>query len=75
MISSRNWNGWASRLVVACRPAAGVALLISACAPTIRVEAPEQPIEINLNVRIEQEVRVRVERDLEQLFEENPELF
>lgn len=54
---------------------AGFVLLIAACAPTIRVEAPEEPIEINLNVRIEQEVLVRVERDLEQLFETNPELF
>jgi hypothetical protein len=41
----------------------------------VRVQAPDEPIEINLNVRIEQEVRVRVERDLEELFEENPELF
>jgi hypothetical protein len=75
MISSKNWNGWGSRLVAGVGPAACLALLAGACAPTIRVQAPEEPIEINLNVRIEQEVRVRVERDLEELFEENPELF
>jgi hypothetical protein len=40
----------------------------------VRVEAPEKPITINLNVRIEQEVRVRVERDVEQLLE-NENLF
>ena len=55
--------------------ALGLGLLVAACAPTIRVEAPAEPIEINLNVRIEQEVLVRIERDLEQLFDENPELF
>ena len=32
-------------------------------------------IEINLNVKIEQEVRVKVEKDLENLFEDDPELF
>jgi hypothetical protein len=48
---------------------------VAACQPTVRVEAPDRPIEINLNVRIEQEVRVRVERDLEQVFREDPELF
>lgn len=71
MTSLRNWSGWATRAA----GLAGLALALSACAPTVRVQAPEEPIEINLNVRIEQEVRVRVERDLEELFEENPELF
>ena len=75
MTSSRSWRDWVSREGVATSLTAGLALLVAACAPTIRVEAPEEPIEINLNVRIEQEVLVRVERDLEQLFETNPELF
>ncbi len=51
------------------------AVVLAACSPTVRVEPPDRPIEINLNVRIEQEVRVRIERDLENLFEENDELF
>ncbi|HET8726051.1 MAG TPA: YnbE family lipoprotein [Alphaproteobacteria bacterium] len=46
-----------------------------ACSPTVRVEPPDRPIEINLNVRIEQEVRIRVDRDLEQVFEENEAIF
>lgn len=49
--------------------------LVAGCQPTVRVEAPEKPIEINLNIRIEQEVRVRVERDLEEIFREDPEIF
>lgn len=52
-----------------------VGFLSAACTPTVKVQAPDKPIEINLNVKIEQEVRVRVERDLENLFEEDPELF
>lgn len=46
------------------------ALLATACQPTVRVEAPKDPIVINLNVKIEQEVRVRVERDVEELLNE-----
>lgn len=53
-----------------------LALPATACQPTARVqlEAPREPIVINLNVRIEQDVRVRVERDLEDLLDD-PELF
>lgn len=46
-----------------------------ACQPTVRMEAPKEPITINLNVKIEQEVRVKIERDVEKLLEENPDLF
>ncbi|ADM10605.1 hypothetical protein PB2503_12839 [Parvularcula bermudensis HTCC2503] len=59
------------------RPLALAAALISAlsaCA-TVRVEAPDEPIEINLNIKIEQEVRVRLERDVEELIAQNPDLF
>jgi hypothetical protein len=57
-------------------PGAALAvLLVSACTPTVRVEAPSEPITINLNVKIEHEIRVRVERDLEDLFDEDKGLF
>ena len=46
-----------------------------ACTPTIKIEAPSQPIEINLNVKIEHEIRIRVEKDLEELFEEESDIF
>ena len=47
----------------------------AACTPTVKIEAPEKPIEINLNIRIEQEVRVKVERDLEKAIADDPALF
>jgi hypothetical protein len=34
------------------------------------VQPPDEPITINLNVKIEQEVRVKVERDVEQLLKD-----
>ena len=45
------------------------------CTPTVKVEAPKEPIEINLNVKIEHEIRVQVDRELEGLFEEDSEVF
>ena len=41
----------------------------------MQIEAPKEPIVINLNVRIEQEVRVKVEEDVEELFDANEEIF
>ncbi len=51
------------------------ATVAAGCTPTVKVEAPDKPIVINLNIKIEQEVRVQIERELEQTFEENPDLF
>lgn len=48
---------------------------VAGCTPTVKVEAPDKPIEINMNIKIEQEVRVRVERDLDQQMMANPDLF
>ncbi len=47
----------------------------SACQPRVAIEAPKDPIVINLNVKIEQEVRVKVEKDVDDLFDENEDLF
>jgi hypothetical protein len=41
----------------------------------IQVRAPDKPIEINLNVKVQQEVVVRLQRDAQDLIQNNPELF
>jgi hypothetical protein len=56
-------------------PALIVLLALVACRHTVQVEAPKDPIVINLTVKIEQEVRVKVDKDVEDLLAENPELF
>jgi len=48
------------------------AISATACTPTVRVAS--DPIEINMNVKIQHEVRVKVDRELEELFEDD-ELF
>lgn len=41
----------------------------------ITVKAPDKPIEINLNVKVQQEVIVRLQQDAKDLIQNNPELF
>ncbi len=50
-------------------------LMIVACNPTVKVEAPEKPIEINLNVKIEQHVKVSIEKDVKQAIAKNKDIF
>ncbi|MEX2647845.1 MAG: YnbE family lipoprotein [Alphaproteobacteria bacterium] len=57
------------------RAIALVLLGVGACQPTVKIEAPDKPIEINLNIKIEQEVRIKIERDLEQAFATDPDIF
>lgn len=45
-----------------------------ACIP-VQVQAPDKPIEINLNVNIRQEVIVRLEGEARDLLSDNPDLF
>ncbi len=47
----------------------------AACSPKIQVEAPKEPITINLNIKIEHEIRVKVDEDLESLFDEDDDIF
>ena len=54
---------------------AGSALAAMPLASCISVKTPEKPIEINLNVTIRQEVVVRLQRDVENLINQNPEAF
>jgi hypothetical protein len=54
---------------------AGTALAAMPLASCISVKTPEKPIEINLNVTIRQEVVVRLQRDVEQLINQNPQAF
>jgi hypothetical protein len=52
----------------------GAAIAVAGGIP-VQIQAPDEPIEINLNVNIRQEVIVRLERDAEELLENNEGLF
>lgn len=50
-------------------------LVLGGCRPTVQLAAPSEPITINLNVRIEHEIRVKVDKELDEVFAENSDLF
>ncbi len=49
--------------------------LMTGCSPTIRVEAPDKPIVINMNIKIDHEIRIKVDRELDYLLENKQGLF
>ena len=48
------------------------ALALNGC---VTVKPPDKPIEINLNVAIRQEVLVRLQQDVQQMIQKNPQAF
>ncbi|MEL4013597.1 YnbE family lipoprotein [Dryocola clanedunensis] len=58
--------------------AAGLAaglVLLSGCTPRIEVAAPKEPITINMNVKIEHEIHIKVDKDVETLLKSRSDLF
>ncbi len=49
--------------------------LVAACAPTVKIEAPDKPITINLNIKIQQEVRVKLDKEIDNLIDSSKDLF
>ena len=57
------------------RPTAAVVLsilILAACTPTVRVEAPREPITINLNIKLDADVRLRIGEKAEDDVRTNP---
>lgn len=53
----------------------GATALAAPLTGCISVDTPDKPIEINLNVTIRQEVVVRLQKDVENLINQNPNAF
>jgi hypothetical protein len=49
--------------------------LAAACTPTVKVEAPDKPIEINMNINIEHRVKVEIEKDVRDAIKQNKDIF
>jgi len=67
--SKRVWGLWISMVGV------GVGIALGACTPRVEVAAPDKPITINLNVRIDHEVRVKVDKELDKVLSDESDLF
>ncbi|AXF75771.1 YnbE family lipoprotein [Erwinia tracheiphila] len=50
-------------------------LLLNGCVPRIEVAAPKEPITINMNVKIEHEIHIKVDKDVEVLLKSQSGLF
>jgi len=49
--------------------------LLHGCTPRIEVAAPKEPITINMNVKIEHEIHIKVDKDVESLLKSRSDLF
>lgn len=49
--------------------------LLAACTPRVEIAPPSEPITINVNVKIEHEIRVKVDKELDQVLSEESGLF
>ena len=49
--------------------------LVAGCTPKVQLEAPKEPIVINMNIKIEHEVRIRVDKDLDELISDEKDIF
>ena len=52
-----------------------LSIAVLGCTPEVKVVPPDEPITINMNIKIEHEVRIKVEDDLEEVFNEDSGLF
>ncbi|NTW55674.1 MAG: YnbE family lipoprotein [Chlorobiaceae bacterium] len=64
------------RSVAALKISAVAAFITTAgCSPTVKLEAPEKPIVINMNIKIDHEIRVKLDRDIENMLETRKDIF
>lgn len=50
-------------------------LLVAACTPTVQLTVPDEPININLNVKIQHEIYVKVDKELDDIIDKDSGLF
>lgn len=67
--SMRVWGLWVGVAGV------GIVVALGACTPRVEVAAPDKPITINLNVKIDHEIRVKVDKELDKVLSDDSGLF
>jgi hypothetical protein len=61
-------------IISAARLAAGIAIAVP-LAGCVTVRAPDKPIDVNLNVNINQQVLVKLAPEVQQMIQQNPQAF
>lgn len=67
--NKRAWGLWG------CMAGIGIVVALGACTPRVEVAAPDKPITINLNVKIDHEIRVKVDKELDKVLSDDSGLF
>ena len=67
IVKKQTDGGAMNRLVIL----SAILFLAVACTPTVKVEAPDKPIEINMNINIKHEILIKVEKQVEELLEDD----
>ncbi|UJP05236.1 MAG: YnbE family lipoprotein [Nitrosomonas sp.] len=52
-----------------------VCVAVTSCAPTVKVETPSEPITINLNIKLDADIRVKLEDEAKKDIAANPGIF
>ncbi len=52
-----------------------VPVWLAGCKHTVQIEPSDKPFVINLNVNINQEIRVKLDKDIEDMLASNPDIF
>ena len=58
-----------------CTATALAVVMLNGCVPRIELSAPKEPITINMNVKIEHEIHIKVDKDVENLLKNQSDLF
>lgn len=53
----------------------GLTAISCACAPVVKVEAPEKPIVIDMNIKIDHTLKLQLERDVAETIAKKPDIF
>lgn len=48
---------------------------LNGCTPVVKIEVPSEPITINLNIKLDADVRLKLEKTASQDIEKNPGVF
>ena len=49
----------------------GLYLTVGGCTPRVEMATPDKPITINLNVKIDHEIRVKVDKELDEVLSQD----
>jgi hypothetical protein len=53
----------------------GLYITVGGCTPRVEMATPDKPITINLNVKIDHEIRVKVDKELDEVLSRDSGLF